>query len=187
MIYTIIVKIYFTASIAGKKLYLESYQQIVNLLHKPENEVAADHILNQSASQISLETREDRVAFQKQLESWINHADCMVVEATFPSISVGYEISLARQRGKTVLILYQEGDPPNILSDSDDERVVCERYTRETLAEIINGFLDYVKGKADSRFTFYITATQLAHLSNQAKAKRIPKAAYLRNIIDQDM
>jgi hypothetical protein len=110
----------------------------------------------------------------------------MVVESSFPSISVGYEISLARQARKPILILYQEGDPPALLNGIDDEKVICEHYTATSLEETLNSFLHYIKGKADTRFTFFITASQLAHLTQKAKDKRIPKAAYLRSLIDHD-
>lgn len=180
-------KVYFTASITGKQYYLANYQKIVQLIEQRGNEVIAEHILDHSESQIRLETKEERLLFQSKLGKWICGCDCMVVEATFPSISVGYEISLALQQGKPVLILYCEGDPPALLSNTNDEKLVCEPYTHERLQEIIDGFLDYVKGKVDSRFTFYVTAAQMTHLLKKSKEKRIPKAAYLRELIDRDM
>lgn len=186
-VYNAGMRVYFTASIAGKKDYLSAYERIVGYIKGLGHEVIADHILSHTESQIRLETREERVAFQHQLEKWITSCDCMVVETSFPSISVGYEISLALHRAKYVLILYRLGDPPAIIGHGDDEKVVSERYDEESLKETIAGFLDYVRGKADTRFTFYITANQMAHLEKQAKEKRIPKAAYLRELVDRDI
>lgn len=180
-------KVYFSASITGKKLYLKSYQKIVDLIRSCGHLALAEHILDHTESQIHLEIREERIAFHQQLEKWISEADCMVVEATFPSISVGYEISLALNRNKPVLILYSEGDPPALLNGMNDDKIICEQYTKNNLKETIEAFLDYVKGNVDSRFTFYLTSAQMAHLSNKAREKRLHKAAYLRDLISRDM
>ncbi len=179
-------KVYFTASIVGKRHYLTEYKRIVAELEKRGCEVLAQHILDHTESQIRMETKDERKAFHRQLERWICGSDCMVVEASFPSISVGYEISLGLQRNKPVLVLYSEGDPPSLLSRHDEEKLVCERYSTDKLPEIIAGFLGYVTGGADLRFTFYLTAIQMAHLEQKARAKRVPKAVYLRGLIDED-
>ena len=178
---------YFTASIAGKKQYLTHYRAIVSELEKQGSEVLADHVLNQTESQIRLETREERLAFHKQLEKWITECDCVVVEGSFPSISVGYEISLALHRNKMVLLLHLIGDPPALISSCNEDRVICERYNMDSLSEIIGRFLNYVGGKTDTRFTFYLTAAQMAHLEERAQAKRVPKAVFLRDLIDKDI
>jgi hypothetical protein len=179
-------KIYFTASIVGKKEYLTGYQKIVDSAQALGHTILAEHILDHTDSQIRMETREERLGFQRKLEKWINSCDCMIVESSFPSVSVGYEISLALHRQKPVLVLYQIGDPPALLGQGND-RVVCERYTLETVKDSIQGFLDYVKGSADSRFTFYVTAAEMAHLDKKAQELRVAKAVYLRSLIDKDM
>ena len=124
--------VYFTASLAAKQQYIQNYQQIVETLKKQQCAIIADHILGETESSIKLQTREERLQFHKQLEDWINDCDCVVVEASFPSISVGYEISMALHRGKPVLVLYSEGDPPSLLAYPPDEKIVCERSTRSS-------------------------------------------------------
>src|SRR3990172_4236242 len=106
---------YFTASIVGKKQYEPNYLAILHLLEQKHINVLANHILNTSENEIRLETREERLDFQDKLDSWISQADFVVAEVSFPSISVGYEISLALHRGKPVLVLYSNGHPPSLL------------------------------------------------------------------------
>jgi hypothetical protein len=179
--------VYFTASLAAKQQYIQNYQQIVETLKKQKCIVIADHILGETESSIKLQTREERLQFHHQLEDWINHCDCVVVEASFPSISVGYEISMALHRGKPVLVLYSEGDPPSLLAYHADEKIVCERYTKETLGDLISEFIGFVKGNSDTRFTFFITPKIAAYLESKAKSEKLPKSVYLRKLIEKDM
>lgn len=179
--------VYFTASIVGKKQYLSSYLAIINILKSKDYTVISDHIIKTSEKEIKLEKREERLAFQEKLGRWINTCDFMVVEASFPSISVGFEISLALHRNKPVLLLYTNGDAPSLLADSKDEKLVCEGYTNETLKAIIEDFINYVRGANDSRFTFYITSEMASHLEKRANKERVPKAVYLRTLIQKDI
>jgi hypothetical protein len=179
--------IYFTASIVGKKYHQANYQRIVHILTNQGNTVQSDHVLKTTESDIHMETKTQRLAFHEKLERWINACECMIVETTFPSISVGYEISMALHRNKPVLILYSEGDPPSLLSTQHEEKIISEKYTPETLKEIIDDFMTYVQGNADMRFTFFITSTIASYLNQISKKQKIPKSVYIRKLIEQDM
>lgn len=180
-------KVYFTASIVGKKQHLPHYLKIIEILKIKGYEVQSDHIIKSTEDSIRIETAEKRLAFQKKLESWINTSDFLVAEVSFPSISVGYEISLALHRGKPVLLLYSEGDPPSLLSSHYEDKLVCEKYTDYTLVETIEDFLRYISGTSDTRFTFYLTSEMNSHLDKASKKVRVPKAVYLRGLIQKDM
>lgn len=160
---------------------------IISLLRSKGYTVNCEHILNADESKIRLETREKRIAFQKQLKGWITNSLFVVVEASFPSISVGYEISLALRMGKPVLILYSEGDPPSLLASTTNDNLVCERYTLDSVQYIIDGFINYIRGANDSRFTFFITPSIAHYLDEIARQRKMPKAMYLRSLIEQDM
>lgn len=178
---------YFTASIVGKKHHQANYERIVDLLKAKDVDVASDHILHVTEKDIQLQTKQQRLTFHQKLEDAINSCDFLVAETSFPSISVGYEISMALDRGKPVIVLYSEGDPPSIFAYHENEKIVCEKYTPETLDQIISDFLRYVRGEGDSRYTFYLSSRQAAFLDKQGKKHRIPKSVYLRLLIDADM
>lgn len=179
--------VYFTASIVGKKQYLPNYLRIINVLKSRNYDVLSDHIIKSSEEEIRLEKREDRVKFHNNLEKWIGSCHFMVVDVSFPSISVGYEISLALQFNKPVLILYSEGDPPSLLVHHSSEKVICEKYSPATVKDIIEDFINYAEGTADSRFTFYITSEIASHLDKVSRKKKIPKSVYLRHLIEKDI
>lgn len=178
---------YFTASIVGKKYYQANYQTIIDNLTQRNIAVQSDHILKTTEEQIRLETKEERDSFHEQLETWIDDCSFMIVESTFPSISVGYEVSLALHKRKPVLVLYSEGDPPSLLSGHLEDKIVCEKYTKDDLGAIIDDFLSYIGDTADSRFTFFISPQIARHLEKVSKEKKLPKSVYLRRLIEQDM
>jgi hypothetical protein len=180
-------KAYFTASIVGKKYHLANYKRIVQLFTERGIDVAAAHILDTTEEQIHFETRAERVRMQKKFEEWVMDADFVVVEASFPSISVGYEIALAVHRGKPVLVLYSEGDPPSLIINNEEEKLVVEKYDAATLPTLIDDFVNYYRGESDTRFTFFITSKIASYLEKQAKKDKVPKSVYLRNLITLDM
>jgi 2'-deoxynucleoside 5'-phosphate N-hydrolase len=180
-------QIYFTASIVGKKQYLTNYKSIVSILSNNGKKVISQHIIDSQENNIRMESKVERLKFHEKLDKWINTSDCIVAETSFPSISVGYEISLALSHGKPVLILYSEGNPPTLLAQHKDENLICEKYTPSTLSGIIEDFLNYVEGKEDSRFTFYVTSEIAAYLEKVSRDEKLPKAVYLRKLIEEDM
>ncbi|OGG04215.1 hypothetical protein A2Z33_03615 [Candidatus Gottesmanbacteria bacterium RBG_16_52_11] len=178
---------YFTASVVGKKYHLANYRKIIEIFRKKGFEVIADHIINVEEKDIQLQSKEKRLAFHNQLEKWIGGCDIMVVESTFPSISVGYEISLALHRGKPVLVLYSEGEPPSLFEYHTNDRIICEKYTAMTLEAIIDDFVNYAHGGSDHRFTFFISAGIASYLEDVARKHKMPKSVYLRHLIEEDM
>lgn len=180
--------LYFTASIAGKKQYIKNYLTIIDYLNSIGHSVISDHIIKTSEKDLRTEEKEALIAFQKQLETWIAESDCVIAEASYPSISVGYEISLAQNMGKPILILYTDATkPPTLLTYHKDENIICEQYTSEILRELIDDFLNYVKGASDSRFTFFITSKIASYLEKISKKEKLPKSVYLRRLIEADM
>lgn len=179
-------KAYFTASVVGKKYHLADYEQIVSLLTNRGIDVSADHILKANEAKIRIESKEDRIKFQKKLEGWIVSSDCMIVEASFPSISVGYEIALALHRAKPVLVLYKE-EAPSLITDNEENHLVVQKYSTQTLSGILDDFINYVRGGSDTRFTFFITSEIGAYLEKVSKKTKVPKSVYLRTLISKDM
>lgn len=179
--------VYFTASIVGKKKHLSNYLKIIKLLKSKNFSIISDHIINTTESQIHFETKEERLNFTRQLEKWISSCDFMIAESSFPSISVGYEISLALKLGKPALILFSEGHAPSLFAHHKDEKLVCEKYTSKTLQDIIDDFLNYIQGTEETRFTFFITPKIALHLEEISKKEKMPKSVYLRKLIERDM
>ncbi|MBI3379397.1 hypothetical protein HY029_01420 [Candidatus Gottesmanbacteria bacterium] len=179
---------FFTASFTGKKYHLKQYLAIINHLKSKNIEVISDHIINTTESFVHTQNKTERLRFHAQLEKWLNECDFVVAESSFPSISVGYEIALALNLGKPILILYTEdGGAPSVLAHHKDEKVVCERYTMESFKGLIDDFVEFAEGKADTRFTFFLPHEFDAYIEKISRQRKVPKSVYLRRLIDEDM
>ncbi len=180
-------KAYFTASIAAKDQYLKNYLHIIEFLKSNHHTVIGEHILGATESSIRHKERTERLQFHAQLEKWIHDCDFMIAETSYPSISVGYEISLALRVGKPVLIMYSEGDPPSLFAHHKDEKLMCEKYSLQTANEVIKDFIQYISSKNDLRFTFFVTPRIVGYLDTISKQEKLPKSVYLRKLIEEDM
>lgn len=179
--------IYFTASIIGKKHYLSNYQNILKTLESGNHKVQSDHIMKTSSDEIRIESEDARRSFHKKLEKWIINADCVIAEASYPSISVGFEISYALSKGKPVLVLYSGEHIPSLLVHYADEKLICERYHVESVGSIVAEFLGYVSSSTQPRLTFFVSPTIDHYLDALSKTKKVPKSVYIRNLIEADM
>lgn len=179
--------VYFTASVSAKQKYIEEYTNIIDYLKKLGNQVTSQHITDITESQIREKSREEILLFQSKVEHWIKKCDFMIADTSFPSVSVGYEIALALRIGKPILVFFGDGGAPSLLSYYKDEKLLAEKYDEQTYKETINSFVNFVKGKSELRFTFFITPAIAVFLDEIAKIERIPKAVYIRRLIEKDM
>lgn len=180
-------KVYFTASVSGKAKYVDEYLHIVNVLKELKCVVTYEHILDSSEEGIKILPREERIKFHDSVVHWIHDCDFVVADTSYPSTSAGYEIAIALRVGKPVLVLYSEGDPPSLLGLHKDDKLICEKYDKHTLKNIIEDFVSYVSERHDMRFTFFITPRIMSYLDLISKQKKVPKSVYLRNLIEEDI
>jgi len=179
--------IYFTASVSAKQKFFIEYTNIIHYLEIQGHKVTSKHITDITELQIQEESREEILNFQTKVEQWIKKCDFIVADTSFPSVSVGYEIALALRIGKPILVFYGEGGPPSLLSYYKDEKLVTERYTEKTYKETVDNFINFVKGKNELRFTFFITPAIAVFLDEIARQEKLPKAVYIRKLIEKDM
>lgn len=178
---------YFTASITGKKQYLANYLKIIEFLTSKGYKVISDHIIKTTEGFIRPLGREERLRYHENLESWIKNSDFIIAEISYPSVSVGYEISLALSFGKPILILHTEGDPPSLLAFHKADNLICDKYTMDNLTEIIDDFLDFTRSAADTKFTFFINRQMVSFLDKISVKDKVPKSVFLRRLIEREM
>lgn len=186
--YTIYIHLYFTASIVGKQDHLARYQKIVSELKKHTTHVTYEHILKTSETDLREETESDRRAFYEQLKLWVTQSNAVIAEVSYPSTSVGFEISYAISHHKPVLLLYEKSSrPPSLFEEYSDEQLICQAYEERDLPALINDFLKYVKDTHMTRFTLSLPPRLVAHLEKISRQKNIPKSIYIRGLIERDL
>lgn len=180
-------KIYFSAAIYQQKQFGANYKRIVDQVKK------LGHTVNQDTTETSLEdalnkTDDQRIKYYKQVLNWIASADVVVLEVSFPStLHIGHEITLALDKGKPVVALYKKGFEPSFFLGLEHEKLLWVEYTDDNLEKSLSDALDFAVQTSDVRFNFFISPQIGVYLDWVSKNKRIPRAVYLRRLIEDDM
>ncbi len=180
-------KIYFVASISGKKIYTENYKKIVKELEHLGHKVISDHILGVNSLDLNRESPEDRIKHNKQLNKWLSSIDVVVAEVSYPSVSVGYELAIALEKGKPVLALHVAEKTPVALVGEPSDRFMMEPYTLDDISRDLKLLLEQLADQMDVRFNFFVSPKIVSYLDWIAKKRRMPRAVYLRRLIEDDM
>lgn len=180
-------KIYFGASVSGKKRYLLEYQTIVEALRQLGHEVVYGDFFDTSVEKVLHQTHEEKIHVHEQLGKMKLESDIVVIETSFRSFALGQEIAHAFRIGKPVLALYTNGQMPHfILSDSGDRLIVME-YALETVKEVMKEGIAYLNPKETKRFTMNLEASYVDYLDRISREKHVSRSDYLRNLLMQDM
>lgn len=181
-------KIYFTGALSGKAKYLENYKAIVDHLKYRDFKVFAEHILTEGKeAQVKQQTAEEREQVYKELLGKIKLSDIVVAEISFPSVSIGHEISYALELSKPVVVLHVSGESSSLLEGRKDEKLHILTYDLGNLKEVLDKALEEAKKRMDVRFNFFVSPKILAYLDWVAQKRMIPRSVFLRNLIEKEM
>ena len=179
-------KVYFVASIRGKSQFLENYKSIVGALRAGGLEVI-ENILKPTEKEVYALTDGGKIEYYKRVLKWISQADIVVAEASFSSLGVGYEISLALEKNKPVIVLYEEGQATHFLGGIQSDRLSLVKYTLVKLPSILKQAFEHSSAQMETRFNFFVPRRLVVYLDWISKNKRIPRAVYLRQLIRREM
>ena len=182
-------KIYFTASLRGKDVFGENYKLIIDLLVKNDNKVYCEHITKATPEDIGAQSVEQAKSVYKKLIKEIKKCDLFVAEVSTQSLSVGHEITEAINLNKPVALLYIGGkqNRPGLLFGADYNKLQIVEYNLDNLSIKIPEVVEEAKKNTDVRFNFFVAPKHLAYLDWVAKTKKLPRAVFLRNLIEREM
>jgi len=178
---------YFSAAIAQKKQFGEMYERIVKYLR------SWGHTVLQDTTEVSLveavsKSDEQRVDYYRQVLKWIDMADATILEVSFPStLHIGHEVSLTLEKGKPVIALYFENHEPSFFLGLQHEKVFWSDYDETNLRDTLEEGVRYIKQQSLRKFNFKMESRHYAFLDEFARHANIPKAVYLRHIIEKEM
>lgn len=178
-------KVYFVGSISGKKIFESHYEKVIELLKKHGHQVT-ENTMEPSFEYVYQLSDEGKVEQYKNVLKWIKTSDLVIAEASHPSLGVGYEISLALERNKPVIVLYTEGKAPHFLEGYESEKLNVLKYTIEELEELLLSAIDFAADQADTRFNFFISPRHMQFLDYISQTKKVPRSVYLRQLIEED-
>lgn len=180
-------KIYFTASLRGKKEFGESYVQIVKELALLGNKVFADHVLNNDFSNVVAETKSDAQKSYHKLLGDIKKSDVVVAEVSAQSLSVGHELTEAMTLNKPLVVLYTGKNRPGLLFGSMYDKMQIIQYDKDDLRNKLIKAIEEAMKHADVRFNFFVSPKILNYLDWVAQKRMIPRSVFLRNLIEREM
>ncbi|OGV91825.1 hypothetical protein A3A66_02560 [Microgenomates group bacterium RIFCSPLOWO2_01_FULL_46_13] len=182
-------KVYFTAAISALSQYGDNYKKIVSSLEDLGHTVIADHILKKSLTQVLYQEKpEEHEAYYKSMIKNISSSDLLVAEVSFPStVHVGHELTLALEKDKPVLALFIKGKRPVLFWGITSDKFYATEYELGDLKKTLKDAIEYLTEQMDTRFNFFISPKIATYLDWIAKKKRLPRAVYLRRLIEEDM
>lgn len=181
-------KIYFTANIYDiPSEHHQNYREIVKALKDLGHRVQADHILGKTAEMLKEQSEEEKIAIYRKMMAWKHQSDLVVVEASYPSFGVGQEITYALTNNKPVIALHMPGKQTRILTGVGTEYLFIVEYSIENVKKVLKDYIEYARETADTRFNFFISSEIDAFLDWISKKRKIPRAVFLRQLIEEDM
>lgn len=180
-------KIFYTASYAGKEQYQSQYNKVLKEIESHEVELISPEKGNYKDSpSLGLEWSESaqEVDHYSAIKKGITWADGVIIEISHEDFLLGHEATLAIQSKKPVLCLSLN---ENYTGKVKSRFFHAAKYNDYNLKEIIDGFMKVVSGEVLSeRFNFFLSKSQLQYLEEQSKDFGVNKSEYLRRLLDQD-
>lgn len=181
-------KVVFSASHSQSKDLEEYYDRITNLLDERGYEVFSGTLFGKKSHTELEKDQKRREEWYKDTMKNIRECDFVIVEISYPSsANVGHELTYALDLGKPVIALYLSGRDPLFLRGRVDDKLTILPYTTHDLEQVLASAFDYALSAQDVRFNFFISPAIGRYLDWVAKKKRVPRAVYLRRLIENEM
>ncbi len=180
-------KVVFIASHTQSKELGKHYKVIHDALVASGNKVFTGNLFNTDQDDL-LAKPDEREKWYKEVLRNVKESDITVVEISHPSTAnVGHILTFALDIGKPVIALYKDGRDPFFLRGRVDDKLTLLSYTENDIKSVVASALDYVSSAQDVRFNFFISPAIGLYLDWVSKNKRIPRAVYLRKLIEEEM
>ncbi|HKR81581.1 MAG TPA: hypothetical protein VJR27_01115 [Candidatus Saccharimonadales bacterium] len=126
--------------------------------------------------------------FKNSIET-IAKADVVIAETTFPSFAIGYQVAIAVQQKKPVLLLrHKDSDQNAYITGVEDGWTQYQGYGASDIEQILKKFLDAndITSK-DMRFNFFIDRKIYNYLRWAALRTGKTKAEILRELVEKEI
>ena len=180
-------KIFFNASLTGKKLYKSNYLAIIDQLEKLGHTIISAPVKTGDITKVARASQQQAEKYYQDLMKSIAAADINVFEVSYPSTGIGHEIAVSLHRGKPVIALYVKGKNPYIFDSVIDEKLQVLEYQVTELETLLEDALEYAADQQDVRFNFFISPEIQQYLDWVSKYRRTPRAVYLRELLEKDI
>lgn len=163
------------------------YRSVYDAVKKLGHTHLSDDMISETPEEFYSEEYE---VVQKQYQALVDNlrqADVVVAETSYNSLAVGYIIEKALGMGKPVVVLHLPDYEPHFFSGIVDDRLQVLDYTADTALKTLKLAFDYAGEQQDVRFNFFVSPKHQNFLDWVSKTKKIPRAVFLRRLIEEDM
>lgn len=179
-------KIYFGASLRGKREFGENYKNIANAVTKLGHTLLVSAVELSDPDLVSKETSDDAKDWYTKMIKWIDECDVALFEVSYPSLGIGHEVSVSLFRNKQVIALHVPKSRPYVLESIPSEKVQVLNYDLNNVENVLSDALEYAQSQLNTRFTMNLSSEIVGHL-NSISDKGLSRSDYIRNLIKNDM
>lgn len=180
-------KVFFTTTPRIKKDFPKVIDSVYDSLENLGHTLVYPYLRDLDVSEFYKFNSEKTPAYYDEILDAIRKSDVVIFEGSMHSIGVGMLIKEAMEQGKGVVVLHLRDNFPFFLGGIRDERFVISEYRQEDIKGVLESSLNYISGKMDVRFNFFISPEIGSYLDWISKHRRVPRAVYLRRLIERDM
>ncbi|HAP37706.1 hypothetical protein A2574_03415 [Candidatus Shapirobacteria bacterium RIFOXYD1_FULL_38_32] len=179
-------KVYFSASNAGKGCFLKNYQVIIETLEGFGYKVVSGHNFKTGEGE-GKNTVEDYLTDPKKVAKWKVESDLIVAELSYRNFGQGQEIAHALRIGKPILGLYVKGQEPQLILEEAADRLLLVEYSLSDLKNNLKYGIEYLKTNSEKRFTMILPSHLVDFLDRLARDTKISRSEYIRSLLENDM
>jgi hypothetical protein len=182
-------KAHFVGSTTDLDLFAETYEMIIRTIEKSGLSLTSNWLKEaRDRGAVSDGKGEWKRIYRENIEA-ISKADVIIAEVGNKSFFVGFQVALALQKKKPVLLLAQTKRVDSVIGVSLNEEIIrYSQYNDETIEKIIFDFVEENKrGGKDIRFNFFIDRKLLNYLDWKSLQTGEKKAEIIRRLIEEDL
>jgi nucleoside 2-deoxyribosyltransferase len=183
-------KVHFITSRPSLEKDFEILRQITKVIRDSGHSIAYEWMENAFKREVEAKTpASDWNDIYKENLGAIAQADVVVAETTYENFAVGYQVAVAVQQKKPVLLLrHAAADKNAFVTGIDDGWVKHKEYTKDDVDGIVNVFLaDNDITTKDMRFNFFIDRPIYNYLRWAALKTGKTKAEILRELVQREI
>ena len=180
-------KVFFTASYRGVNNHSSTYKKIYSIISDLGHTHLSNRVIQNDISTLLQTNEEEMAKIYKESVQAVKNCDICIVEVSVHSMSAGYLIDRALESGKPVIVLHPSGKEPYFFSGIKNDRLHIWEYTDDDLKVVVGQAIDDTRDQMDVRFNFFVSPKIVNYLDWISKKKRMPRAVYLRRLIEIDM
>lgn len=183
--------VHFIASKSNMPKNIDTLREVVSTIHTGGHMLARDWIEPAFSRQMSKGPQEiDWTAVYQESMEAIAKADVIIAEATYSSFSVGYQLAIALQQKKPVLVIRSDEAEKDsfVVGVLANSAIEMTEYSEKSLRKIITKFLEDNDIQAkDMRFNFFIDRHIYNYLRWSAYKTGKTKAEILRDLVTREI